>query len=50
MDLTGTLAKIKNNGTVHLGHRDNLLPFSYLSGDPKPMGFSTDLGRWSSRR
>ena len=43
-ELTGTLKKIKESGTVTLGHRDASIPFSYLGTDPRqPIGYSHDL-------
>ncbi len=43
-ELTGTLKKIKDSGTVTLGHRDASIPFSYLADDPRqPVGYSHDL-------
>lgn len=43
-ELTGTLKKIKETGTITLGHRDSSIPFSYLGSDPsKPIGYSHDL-------
>lgn len=43
-ELTGTLKKIKESGTVTLGHRDASIPFSYLGTDPRqPVGYSHDL-------
>lgn len=42
-DLTGTLKKIKELGTVTLGYRDASLPFSYLNDDQKPIGYSIEL-------
>ncbi len=43
-ELTGTLKKIKDSGTVVLGHRDASIPFSYLGNDPsQPIGYSHDL-------
>ena len=29
-ELTGTLKKIKDTGTITLGHRESSMPFSYL--------------------
>ena len=29
-DLTGTLKKIKDSGTITIGHRETSIPFSYL--------------------
>ncbi|HYQ40238.1 MAG TPA: glutamate/aspartate ABC transporter substrate-binding protein [Pseudomonas sp.] len=43
-ELTGTLKKIKETGTVTLGHRDSSIPFSYLGTDPShPIGYAHDL-------
>lgn len=38
-----TLEKIKNSGTIVLGHRDAAIPFSYLDADQKPIGYSLDI-------
>src|ERR1700752_5190914 len=38
-----TLQKIKDAGTITIGHRDSSVPFSYLDNDQKPIGFSLDL-------
>ncbi|MCM2321036.1 MAG: glutamate/aspartate ABC transporter substrate-binding protein [Pseudomonas sp.] len=43
-ELTGTLKKIKESGSITLGHRDASIPFSYLGSDPRqPVGYSHDL-------
>lgn len=42
-DLTGTLKKIKETGTINIGHRESSVPFSYLDGNQKPIGYSMDL-------
>ncbi|PRA47405.1 MULTISPECIES: transporter substrate-binding domain-containing protein [Pseudomonas] len=42
-ELTGTLKKIKESGTVTLGYRDASLPFSYLNDAQQPIGYSIDL-------
>ena len=43
-ELTGTLKKIKDSGTIVLGHRDASIPFSYFGSDPEqPEGYSHDL-------
>lgn len=43
-ELTGTLKKIKDSGTIVLGHRDSSIPFSYFGSDPQqPEGYSHDL-------
>jgi glutamate/aspartate transport system substrate-binding protein len=38
-----TLQKIKESGTITIGNRDSSVPFSYLDGSQKPIGFSLDL-------
>lgn len=43
-ELTGTLKKIKESGTITLGHRDASIPFSYYGENPQqPEGYSHDL-------
>jgi glutamate/aspartate transport system substrate-binding protein len=42
-DLTGTLKKIKENGYITLGYRDESVPFSYLDDQNKPVGFAMDI-------
>ncbi|MBM3117210.1 glutamate/aspartate ABC transporter substrate-binding protein [Jeongeupia naejangsanensis] len=42
-ELTGTLKKIKETGTIVVGHRDSSIPFSYLDATQKPVGYSMDL-------
>lgn len=42
-DLTGTLKKISDSGEVVIGHRESSVPFSYLDGAQKPVGYSIDL-------
>lgn len=40
----GTLQKIKDSGTIVVGHRDSSIPFSYIADDPKqPIGYAHDL-------
>ncbi len=41
--LTGTLAKVKDSGTITLGFRDSSVPFSYLDDNQKPIGYAMDL-------
>jgi glutamate/aspartate transport system substrate-binding protein len=41
--LSPTLQKIKDAGTITIGHRDSSVPFSYLDNDQKPIGFSLEL-------
>lgn len=42
-ELTGTLKKIKDSGTITLGARESSAPFSYSLGGDKFVGFSVDL-------
>ena len=42
-DLTGTLKKIKDSGTITIGHRETSIPFSYLDDKQQPVGYSMDL-------
>lgn len=43
-ELTGTLKKIKESGTVTLGHRDASIPFSYMAdASGVPVGYSHDI-------
>ena len=40
----GTLDKIKESGTIVVGHRDSSIPFSYIADDPnQPIGYAHDL-------
>lgn len=38
-----TLKKIKESGTITIGHRDASIPFSYLDDKQQPIGYSMDL-------
>ncbi len=42
-ELTGTLKKIKDTGTITIGHRETSVPFSYLDDKQQPIGYSMDL-------
>ena len=42
-DLGGTLKKIKDTGTITIGHRESSIPFSYLDDQQKPIGYALDL-------
>jgi glutamate/aspartate transport system substrate-binding protein len=42
-ELTGTLKKIHDTGTVTLGYRVASIPFSYLDKAGEPIGYSIDL-------
>ena len=37
------LKRIKERGTVNMGHRESSVPFSYIGDDGKPQGYSIDL-------
>jgi glutamate/aspartate transport system substrate-binding protein len=42
-ELTGTLRKVKETGTISLGYRDSSIPFSFLDENQKPVGFTLDI-------
>lgn len=42
-DLTGTLKKIRDTGTITLGHRESSVPFSYYDGRQQVVGYAMDL-------
>ena len=42
-DLTGTLQKVKETGTIVMGVRDSSVPFSYLDGQQHPTGYAVDI-------
>lgn len=42
-ELTGTLKKIKDTGEITIGYRDASVPFSYLDGDQKPVGYAFEI-------
>lgn len=42
-DLGPTMQKIKDSGTITIGHREASVPFSYLDDSQQPVGFSLDL-------
>jgi glutamate/aspartate transport system substrate-binding protein len=39
----GTLEKIKQTGTITVGHRDASIPFSYYDDQQKPVGYAMDI-------
>jgi glutamate/aspartate transport system substrate-binding protein len=41
--LEGTLQKVKETGTITIGHRDSSIPLSYLDDKLQPIGFSIEL-------
>lgn len=40
---TGNLKKIQDTGVITIGYRESSVPFSYLDGDSKPIGYTMDL-------
>jgi glutamate/aspartate transport system substrate-binding protein len=42
-DTGGTLKKIKDSGTISLGHRESSIPFSYYDDKQQVVGYSHDL-------
>ena len=43
LQLTGTLQKARESGTIAIGHRQASIPFSYMSPRGEPVGYSIDL-------
>ncbi len=41
--LTGTLKKIKETGSITIGYRESSIPFSYLDDKQQPVGYAMDL-------
>jgi glutamate/aspartate transport system substrate-binding protein len=39
----GTLKKIKDTGTITIGHRDASIPFSYYDDKQQPVGYALDI-------
>jgi glutamate/aspartate transport system substrate-binding protein len=42
-ELTGTLKKIKETGTITLGHRESSIPFSYYDDKQQVIGYSQEM-------
>ncbi len=42
-ELTGTLKKIQETGSITLGYRESSVPFSYLNSDGKPVGYAFEV-------
>ena len=42
-ELTGTLKKIKETGTITIGYRESSVPFSFLDDKQQPVGFAIDI-------
>jgi glutamate/aspartate transport system substrate-binding protein len=41
----GTLDKVRATGTLVIGYRETSVPFSYLDGDGKPIGYALEICR-----
>src|SRR5258708_12532357 len=39
----GTLKKIRDSGSITIGHRDASIPFSYYDDRQQPVGYAVDL-------
>src|SRR5258708_9465668 len=39
----GTLKKIKDGGSITIGHRDASIPFTYYDDKQQPVGYAVDL-------
>ena len=42
-ELTGTLKKIKDSGTIVLGHRESSIPFAYYDDKQQVVGYSMEI-------
>jgi len=42
-ELSGTLKKVKDTGSITVGHRDASIPFSYYDDKQQPVGFAMDI-------
>ncbi len=42
-ELTGTLKKIKDSGSITIGHRESSVPFSYYDDKQQVVGYAMDL-------
>jgi glutamate/aspartate transport system substrate-binding protein len=42
-DLSGTLKKVKDTGTITIGYRESSIPFSYLDDKQQPIGYAMEL-------
>ncbi len=42
-ELSGTLRKVKDTGSISLGFRESSSPFSYLDDSQKPIGYAMDI-------
>jgi ABC-type amino acid transport substrate-binding protein len=41
--LSGTLAKVRDAGSIAIGYRESSVPFSYLDARKRPIGYSIEL-------
>jgi glutamate/aspartate transport system substrate-binding protein len=41
--LDGTLKKVRDTGSITVGHRESSIPFSYLDDKQQPVGYAMDL-------
>ena len=41
--LAQTIDKIKQTGTITIGHRDASIPFSFYDDQQKPVGYAMDI-------
>ena len=46
-ELTGTLKKIQETGSITLGYRESSVPFSYLDAEGKPTQFQCEKDEYS---
>ena len=44
-ELTGTLKKVKDSGSITIGHRESSVPFSYYDDKQQVIGYAMDLCR-----
>ncbi len=42
-ELTGTLKKIKETGSITIGYRESSIPFGYLDDKQQPIGYGTEV-------
>jgi glutamate/aspartate transport system substrate-binding protein len=42
-ELTGTLKKVRESGSITIGYRETSMPFSYLDDSQKPIGFALEI-------
>ncbi len=42
-ELTGTLKRINDKGSITLGYRESSVPFSYLDAEGKPVGYAFEV-------